>query len=171
VALSTTDSTVVQNWGWPTPFSGMTQVPANAVYAYQVSVGAVANLSTLHAYLPGAAGTYTMALYTDAGGVPGSLVTNGAMVVPKTAVTGVNDSDPLAMPPQLSAPLYWIAIRFSQTNTIGYATAPPGGTGQKGKQCVRNIDLDLSLPWPGTFSSAMCQDDFLFNLWITTFHQ
>ncbi|HEX3762837.1 MAG TPA: hypothetical protein VHW23_29275 [Kofleriaceae bacterium] len=171
VALSVTDSTVVQNWGWPTPFAGMTQVPANAVYAYQVSVGAVANLSTFHAYLPGAAGTYTMALYSDAGGVPGNLVANGAMLVPKAGVTGVNDSDLLAMPPQLNAPLYWIAIRFSQTNTIGYATAPPGGTGQKGKQCVRNIDLDLSLPWPGTFSSAMCQTDFLFNLWITTFHQ
>lgn len=171
VALNVTDSTVVQNWGWPTQFSGMLQIPANAVYAYQVSVGAVANLSTFHTYLPGAAGTYTMALYTDAGGVPGNLVTNGAMIVPKAAVTGVNDSDPLAMPPQLNAPLYWIAIRFSQMNTIGYATAPPGGVGQKGKQCVRNIDLDLSLPWPGTFSSAMCQDDFLFNMWITTFHQ
>lgn len=171
IALTTADTTVVQNWGWPTPFAGTLQVPANFVYAYQVGVSAVANLSTFHAYLPGAAGTYTMALYTDAGGVPGTLVPNAAMLVPRAATTGVNDSDPLATPPPLSAPLYWIAIRFSQTNAIGYATAPPGGMGQKGKQCLRNQNLDISLPWPASFASAMCQDDFLFNMWFTTFHQ
>ena len=170
IALGTVDSTVIQNWGWPTPFTGSFQVPMSAVYAYQVGVGAVANLTTFHAYLPGAAGTYTMALYTDAGGVPGSLVTNGAMTTPKTAVQGVNDSGPLAMPPQLNAPTYWIAIRFSQMNSIGYATAPPVG-GQKGKQCTRNFDLDLGLAWPVTFGAVMCQDDFLFNMWVTTFHQ
>lgn len=170
VMLGVSDTTVVQTWGWPTQFNGTFTVPANAVYAYQISVSAVAQLTTFHTYLPGAAGTYTMALYNDAGGVPGTLVTNGAMLVPKSAATGVNVSDPLAMPPQLSAPVYWLAIRFSQNNIIGYATSPPVG-GQKGKQCIRNFDLDLSLPWPSTFSSAMCQDDFLFNIWITTFHQ
>jgi hypothetical protein len=165
VMLTVADGTVVQTWGFPTQFPGTFQIPAGFVFAYQINVGAVANLNQFHTFLPAAAGTYTMALYTDAGGVPGSLVPNGAMILPKVAATGVNDSDPLATPPQLNAPTYWLAIRFSQMNAIGYAS------GQTGKQCLRNVNLDIGVPWPATFMSATCTTDNLFNLWITTFHQ
>jgi hypothetical protein len=171
VAVTVADSTIVQNWGFPTPFMGGFQVPASFVYAYKIDVGAVANLNTFHAFLPAGAGTFTMALYNDAGGVPGLIVPNGAMLGPKVLRGGTNDSDALAITPQLSAPAYWLAIRFSQMNTISYAAPQVGFPGQMGAQCLRDVNVDIASPWPSAFGSASCTSDYVFNLWITTFHQ
>jgi len=167
VMATVTDGTVVQTWGWPAQFPGTYQIPAGFVFAYRLDVGAVANLTTFHAIIPAAAGTFKMALYTDAGNVPGTLVPNAEMLLPKVLTNGVNTSDPLATPPVLDAPVYWLAIRFSQMNAIGYA-----GVGQTGRQCRRNVNIpDITSSWPVNFLSATCATDNLFNIWITTYHQ
>ena len=167
VTVWAVDSTQIQTWGPSTPFTGTFQIPAGFVYAYKLDVGAVANLGTFHTYIPAAAGTFKMALYTDAGNVPGTLVPSAEMLLAKVLVNGVNDSNPLAAPPLLDAPVYWLAIRFSQTTAIGY-----GGAGQTGPQCRRNVNIpDITSPWPVNFTSATCTVDNLFNIWITTYHQ
>lgn len=171
LVASTLDGTVIQDWGWPMTFQGSFQVPASFVYAYPISVGAVGSLSVFHTFIQAAGGTFSMALYTDLGGVPGSLVPNGLMQGDKTVVNGPNRSDPLAITPQLTAPLYWLAIRFSQMNTIGYGAAQPGQGAMIGTQCRRIVNVPLDQPWPVNYGGASCTDDNVFNIWITTFHQ
>ena len=171
LVASVVEGTVIQDWGWPMAFQGSFQVPTSFVYAYPISVGAVGNLSVFHTFIQAAAGTYSMALYTDLGGVPGSLVSNGFMQGDKAVVNGVNTSDPLAVTPQLTAPTYWLAIRFSQMNTIGYGAAQAGQPATIGKQCRRIVNVPLDQPWPVNYGGASCTDDNVFNLWITTFHQ
>jgi hypothetical protein len=167
VTVRAVDSTQIDTWGWPTPFAGTFQIPAGFVYAYKLDVGAVASLGTFHTYVPAAAGTFKMALYTDAGNTPGTLVPGAEMLLAKVLVNGVNDSAPLVAPPLLDAPVYWLAIRFSQTTAIGYA-----GAGQTGRQCRRNVNIpDITLPWPVNFTSSTCAVDNLFNIWIATYHQ
>lgn len=165
VNVTVMDSTVVETWGWKTPFTGSYELLAGDVIAYQVPVGSVAYLTTFHTFLASAAGTYRMALYTDNGAnAPGTLVADSGG--PKVGVNGTNTSNPLALPPQLDQPMYWIAIRFSQNNMLGRSTT------MTGRQCFRNVAIpDINTGWPASWGSASCMTDNLLNLWITTYHQ
>lgn len=165
VSAMVVDGTVVETWGFPTQFPGTLQIPQGFVYAYKIAVGQVANLTTFHMMVAGGAGTFKMALYTDVANAPGTLVPNAEMLVPKVVADGSNTSNALATPPVLDAPNYWVAIRFSQTNSIRY-----GGPTQTGRQCLRIVNIsNISDPWPVNYGSADCATDKLFNLWITTY--
>lgn len=163
IALSVVDKTVIQNWGWPTPFMQTTAVNAGYAIAYKVNVGAVANLGAFHAYVPTSVGKFRMALYADAGDVPGTLI---AEMGSKTVVDGANDGAPL-VGVELSSPTYFVVVRFSAGTGIGYAD--PGVTG---RQCFGNVPYaTIDDAWNKTFGNATCATARLFNLWISTYHQ
>lgn len=165
IGLTATDKTVLQLWGWPDPFPTTNTVSAGFAFAYKIDVGAVANLDVFHTFVPTAVGLYRMALYTDAGNVPGTLVAQ--MGDGKVLVNGVNDAAPLANV-QLTSPSYFLVIRFSADVNIGYAAA---GT-TPGRQCFRNVAYStISDAWAPAFGASTCVSDRLFNIWISTVHQ
>ncbi len=158
------DSTDIDLWGWPMPFPATTTIGAGAAVAYRIDVGAVGNLASLHTYVPTPTGAFRMALYTDAGNVPGTLVAE--MPAGQTVVSGANTG---AVPngPVLDKPTYFLAIRFSADVNIGYA--PIGTTG---RQCARNLLYStIQDPWSSSFGGHSCTTARLMNLWITTYHQ
>jgi hypothetical protein len=164
LTATTTDSTVVQNWGWPTPFPSAISVPAGTVVAYKLDVGAVAAIDTFHTYVPTATGAFRMALYTNASEQPGVLVAE--MSDGKVLTNGVNDA-PILGGPVLGDATYFLVIRFSQDVNVGYAAV-----GTTGRQCIRNFGIPMiSTAWPSPFGAAACTQDRLINMWITTHHQ
>jgi hypothetical protein len=164
ITLTTADSTVIQPWGWPTPFSTTTQVSGGFAIAYPINVGAVANLEAFHVYVPTGIGLFRMALYTDVSGKPGHLVAQ--MGDGKVMVDRTNDGPPLASA-QLTSPTYWLAVRFSSSVNIGYDL--PGASVNR---CISNSRYStISEPWVTDFTDVTCGGDHLFNIWITTYHQ
>jgi hypothetical protein len=164
VNASVTDATKLDTWGWPAPFPSTVLINAGLVVAYKIDVGAVANVSTFHTYVPTAAGQFRMALYTNAAEVPGALVAE--MPAGKTLVNGLNDG-PILNGPQLTDATYFLVIRFSQNVNVGYA---PSGT--TGRQCIRNFQIPgITDPWPSSFGAAACTTDRLVNMAVTTYHQ
>jgi hypothetical protein len=164
VAATAMDRTVVENWGPSTPFTpGSFGIPAGFVVAYQINVGSVATLQAFSTFLASAAGQYRMALYTNVANAPGVLV--GEMTLPRVAMNGVNTTT-LPSGPVLNQPAYWVAIRFSQTNSVGQSSSTSGS------QCIRDANIpDITSSWPANFGSSTCTSDLLLNLWITTYHQ
>lgn len=158
------DATDIDVWGWPMPFPSTTSVGAGFAIGYRVDVGAVANLDSFHTYVPTATGSFRMALYTDNGNLPGTLVAE--MPAGQVLVNGVNNGLILA-DPVLMNPSYFLVIRFSQDVNIGYAPA-----GVTGRQCYRNVTIpNIADPWPANFGASTCATDRLMNMWITTYHQ
>lgn len=164
IALNTVDATVIQTWGWPTPFSTTTQVSGGFAIAYKINVGAVANLDAFHVYVPTGVGLFRMALYTDVSGKPGHLLAQ--MGDGKVMVDRTNDGPPLAST-QLTDPAYWLAVRFSASVNIGYDLPDPSVN-----RCISNSKYaTISDPWVTDFTDVTCGNDHLFNIWITTYHQ
>ena len=164
VMATVTDGTTVDNWGWPTPFPSTILVNSGLVVAYRIDVGAAANVDSFHTFVPTAVGSFRMALYTDAGNTPGTLVAE--MPAGKVLVNGINDA-PILSGPQLTQPSYFLVIRFSANVNLGYAAV-----GVTGRQCIRNFSIPaISDPWPSTFGAAACTTDRLVNIWLTTYHQ
>lgn len=161
------DATVVNTWGWPAPppFLGSSTVNQGQVVAYRVNVP-TASLDVFGVFVPTAAGDYRMALYTDAGGTPGSLV-SGAQFARRTLANGANVTDISDI--NLTAGNYWIALRVG--STTGLSTGDPTA-GQTGLRCTRQFNIpNLDDVWPVTFGTADCSNNNLFNFWITTYHQ
>jgi hypothetical protein len=165
VALTAMDATVVQNWGWPTPFGSTIQVPATLVVAYKVDVGAAGNLGVFHTYVPTPSGRYRMALYTNASDTPGAFVAE--MPAPVVLTAGINDAPSLTNP-LLTAPSYFLVIRFENDVNIGRDMSSTLAV-----QCTRNLGLpNITDDWPKpNFGAAACTNDHLINIWMTTFHQ
>jgi hypothetical protein len=165
VALTAMDGTVVQNWGWPMPFGSTIQVPATLVVAYKVDVGAAGNLGAFHTYVPTASGRYRMALYTNVSEKPGTFVAE--MPAPVVLTGGVNDAPSLTNP-LLTAPSYFLVIRFENDVNIGRDTSSTLAV-----QCTRNFGLpNITDDWPKPdFGASSCTNDHLINIWMTTYHQ
>jgi hypothetical protein len=165
VALTAMDGTVVQNWGWPTPFGNTIRIPATTVIAYKVDVGAAGNLGAFHTYVPTPSGRYRMALYTNVSEAPGTFVAE--MPAPVVLTPGINDAPSLTSP-LLTAPSYFLVIRFENDVNIGYADV-----GVTGRQCIRNFGLpNITDDWPKpNFGANACTTDRLINIWMTTYHQ
>lgn len=164
LALSVVDKTVLQTWGWPTPFPSTSTVGAGFAVAYKVNVGNAASLDAFHTYVPTASGKFRMALYTDANDAPGALIAE--MGAGKAMVNGVNDGAALANT-ALSASSYFLVVRFDSDVNVGYAAA-----GVTGRQCFRNVPYaTIDTPWSTSFGASSCTTDRLYNLWISTYHQ
>lgn len=164
VALTASDPTVIQPWGWPNPFTSSTTVSAGFAFAYRINLGAVATLGAFHVWVPTGVGLFRMALYSDVGGNPGRLVAQ--MGAGKVMVDGVNDGAPLNAV-MLGDPTYWLVVRFSADVAIGY-DAP----GASVNRCFGNSPYaTIGDAWANDFNDRTCGNDHLFNIWITTFHQ
>ena len=165
VALTAMDGTVVQNWGWPMPFGSTIQVPATLVVAYKVDVGAAGNLGAFHTYVPTASGRYRMALYTNVSEKPGTFVAE--MPAPVVLTGGVNDAPSLTNP-LLTAPSYFLVIRFENDVNIGRDMSSTLAL-----QCTRNFGIpNITDDWPKPdFGASACGNDHLINIWMTTYHQ
>lgn len=165
VKAAIVDATHIDTWGWPTMFPSSILINAGLVVAYRVDVAAMGGtVSAFHTYVPTATGQFRMALYTDAAGVPGTLVAE--MGAGKVLTNGANDG-PIPTSPPISDSSYFLVIRFSQNVNVGYAA-----TGVTGRQCVRNFQLPaITDPWPSSFGAASCTTDRLINMSFTTYHQ
>lgn len=164
VALTAMDNTVLQDWGWPNPFSTTTGLTAGFAFAYRINLGAVANLGAFHVFVPTGVGLFRMALYTDVSGAPAHLVAQ--MGDGKVMVNGVNDGAPLSNV-LLTDPTYWLVVRFSANVNIGYDL--PGASVNR---CISGSKYaTISDPWVTDFTDRTCGNDHLFNIWITTYHQ
>lgn len=162
IALSTTDTTVIQSYGWPAPFTATRSIPPNTVVAYMVHVDAASSLDSLGVYVPVATGSFRMALYADSGGKPGSLVAAMPLGVALSSGATLGDINPDVMTPIGN---YWIAVHFAQTTAVG-----SGPTSQLGNQCIFS-PLKLGDAWPTTLAPANCTMDVLLNLWTNHYHQ
>jgi hypothetical protein len=169
ISVKTLDPTVTGTPGWPpvpVPFTSTSNIGAGSVVAYQVSITANTNLDKFGVFVPAATGFYRMALYRDQGNMPNVLVAQIAAKVPFVNGENVFDVVPDAPIDTSSTQLFWIAIRTSAGAAISYSTSAMGRT------CVRAQDIpNIDDGWPATFGTANCGDDFLMNLWTTTYHQ
>jgi hypothetical protein len=157
------DATVVQQFGFPTPFSGNVSIAKGAVASYQIVVDTSTNLDSFGVYVPAGSGDFRMALYADAGGVPGNLVAE--MPVRQAITPGGTQTGNIPDVP-ITVGKYWVALRVGQTTAVGQSPTIVGA------QCFRNLTIpSLDDPWPATFGGAGCQTDNLMNLWINAYHQ
>lgn len=159
------DATQINNYGWPAPpaFAGSFAMQQGQVIAYKVTVPD-STLDTMSVYVPTASADFRMALYTDNGNTPGTLV-SAAQFLRRTLVNGANTVDIADVP--LSAGSYWIALRVS-----GPTGLSAGDATQTGVRCTRTFNINsLDDAWPVNFGTADCMNTNLFNFWITTFHQ
>lgn len=159
------DTTQINNYGWPAPpaFSGSFAMQQGQVIAYKVTVPG-STLDTMSVYVPTASADFRMALYTDNGNTPGTLV-SAAQFLRRTLVNGVNTVDIADVP--LSAGSYWIALRVS-----GPTGLSAGDATQTGVRCTRTFNINsLDDAWPVNFGTSDCVNTNLFNFWITTYHQ
>jgi hypothetical protein len=127
-----------------------------------IHVDAASFLDSLGVYVPVATGTFRMALYTDAGGKPGSLVASMPIGVALSNGSSIGDINPDVMVP---IGFYWIAVHFAQTTAVGSGPASPLAS-----QCIFS-PLKLGDAWPGTLSPANCTMDVVLNLWTNNYHQ
>jgi hypothetical protein len=162
VSVTVMDNTQIDHPGWPTPFGQTTSLRRNAVIAYKVHIAA-STLDSFGIYVPNASSSFRMALYRDAGNLPGALVGTPAQQFPVTAL--VNGITLVDIPDvALTAGDYWIAVRVDASTSIGSSTTT-------GRRCTSDFDIDaLANPWPATFDSPTCTDANLLNLWTTTYH-
>jgi hypothetical protein len=163
VMAAVTDATVVQQFGFPTPFSSSASIAKGAVIAYQIVVDTSTNLDSFGVVVPAGSGDFRMALYADAGGVPGALVAE--MPVRQAITPGGTQIGNIPDVP-ITNGKYWVTLRVGQTTAVGQSPTIVGA------QCFRNLTIpSLDDPWPATFGGASCQTDNLMNLWINAYHQ
>lgn len=161
------DATQVARWGFPGAYPETLPVVAGRVLAYRISAASLARLVSFHARVADGTGKLTLALYADNGNQqPGARVANAAMLLPKVVAAGVNDVVHGANP-ELAAPTYWLAVRFSNNTLLAASTAATTGLRCHADFLIPNIDD----AWPTDFGPATCFADRLPNLWLTTAHQ
>ena len=167
MTVRSVDGTQLDTWGWPPepPFPSTILAAAEIAVAYRIDVGAVGDVDTFHTYVPMAVGSFRMALYTDEGDLPGTLVAE--MAARKRLVDGANDG-PIVNGPRLDQPTYFLVVRFSENVNIAYASAGPTG-----RQCIRDFRIPprisgISDPWPTRFEASTCATAPVIQIWLTT---
>lgn len=169
VGVKTLDPTVLGTAGWPpipSAFTSTASVGGGSVVAYQVTISANTNLDRFGVFIPAGSGFYRMALYRDQANSPGALVAEIAARTPISNGENVFDVNPDVLVNTSTTMLFWIVIRTSASTAISYSTSAMGRT------CVRQLDItNIDDAWPASFGASGCNNDFLMNLWITTYHQ
>ena len=162
VSAMVMDTTVVKQYGFPTPFTGTASLTLGEMIAFRITTDATVTLDSFGVYVPAGTGDFRMAIYADGLNAPGALV--ASMPVRQAISNGIN----IGTIPGVNLPIgsYWIAFREAQTTTVGQATA---GTGAAcvAVQSIANLDA----PWPSAFGSANCANANFMNFFITTHHQ
>jgi hypothetical protein len=162
LTVTTTDSTVIKQYGFPTPFTASASLGLGEMIAYKITTDASTTLDSFGVYIPAGSGDFRMAIYADGVNAPGALV--ASMPVRQAIGNGINTGN-IA---DVSLPIgtYWIAFRAAQTTAVGFSTV---GTGA---ECVAVLNIsNLDTPWPLSFGSANCSTDNFMNFFITTYHQ
>lgn len=162
VAATVMDSTVVTQYGFPTPFTGTASLTLGEMIAFRITTSATATLDSFGVYIPAGTGDFRMAIYADGVNAPGALV--AAMPVRQAIANGIN----VASIPGTNLPIgsYWIAFREAQVTTVGQSTTSTGPA-CVAVQSISNLDA----PWPSAFGSANCGNTNFMNFFITTHHQ
>ena len=153
-------ATQFDKYGWPPPaYATTASIAADGMAAYKVVIPA-STLDSLGISLGASTGSYRLALYTDGGNVPGSLIKGSDLT---SALYGTNTAnvDDVA----LTAGTYWIAFRFSASTALPY-----GGNVSTATLCNRTASISATSVWPQTFGSAACATAAPSNVWVTTYH-
>jgi hypothetical protein len=157
IGVTVTDNTIVENWGWPNPFTPNTASHNTTVgFAYQITVTQNTNLDAFGVYSPSSTTAMKMALYTNAGGQPGNFIAEASGTL--TTGTAIFDATNIT----LSAGTYWIAFRVNASATL------VGTSLNVRNRCIKSIST-FSAAWPPSWGSTSCDDDAEVNIWIRTF--
>ena len=154
------DMPIATNLGWPVPFTSATPLPGDTAIAYRISVPPGTTLDRFGVVaLAGAAGSFTLAVYTDVMNAPGAL--EYAMSTPAPIAMGPIEVDVADGP--LTAGNHWLAFRVSGAGTLlglGTANEP---------RCIRSLTIPIANPWPSTFGAATCASTTsVFNIYLGT---
>jgi hypothetical protein len=132
------------------------------VYAYPVTITAGEAPFGFGANAGAAGGTIQLALYTDAGGGPGSLVAGTSSAISLTGI-GAMDQQLAAAGSAVTAGTYWLTVRGATS-----ATLRSGGPANA--RCVRLTNLDVAQPWPAVFGPSTCASAAPLNIYVFTVH-
>ncbi len=160
VPVTINDTTIVSQWGWPTPFSSTEVAPGDEIRAYRITVPAGQTLDRLGLIAGVAGGDCALALYTEVGAVPGTLVASTARTT--VGAAGRLELDVADAP--LAAGTYYLAIRAEPLVSL---VGSSSGTATRCTQAYPN----LAAAWPATFGSATCTAGPQVNLFAITFQQ
>jgi hypothetical protein len=162
VDVTVTDPTVIERPGWPTPFVGTSNPGSGNVLAYRITVPLRTTLDRVGLHAAAAGGDWKMAVYADAGNVPGALV---AQVAGRQSIgaAGVREADLTDV--VLNPGSYWLALRIAPSATLGHNQAATTTL-----RCVRTTTLpSLDDPWPSSFGAATCGQSGIYNLYLVTY--
>ena len=161
VGVTVTDNTVIESWGWPNQFSpsGTQVLNSGLVFAHRISVTQAATLDRFGVFMAADTNTFKLALYTDAGNVPGTLV--ASFETPTQSATGRVEVDVPNQP--IAAGNYWLAIRTNAATVVHSASNPTATL------CTRNVSVTYTNAWPATWGTTSCSTNTIFNYYITTF--
>jgi len=159
VTVTTEDSTQLDRTGWPAPFSGGVLLDTS-VHCRPVTLAASGFLSAFAVFAATGGGKFSMAIYSDRAGQPGTIITQAAIEQP--LVDGVNLA-PIATATELAAGRYWLCLasRFGSPAVGASAT-------ETGPACVLGDPVNQLDFWDPTPQSS-CTTEPLENIWITTY--
>jgi hypothetical protein len=162
VDVTVTDPTVIERPGWPTPFVGSANPGAGIVLAYQVSVPLRTTLDRVGLFAAAPGGDWKMAVYADAGNVPGALV---AQVAGRQSLSAAGAREADLTDVVLNPGSYWLALRIAPSVSLGHNQ---GATTTL--RCSRSTTLpSLDDAWPSTFGAATCGQAGIYNLYFVTY--
>lgn len=162
VPVSVSDPTIVTNLGWPTAFASANTINQGTVMAYRVTVPTTTTLDKFGLIAAAAGGDFKMALYADAGNIPGALE---YQVSARQTISAAGAREVDIVDGTISAGTHWVAIRVSPSASISNSGAAMTET-----RCLRTVTIpSLDDPWPATFGTANCAVAAIYNLYFVTY--
>ena len=145
-------------FGFPTPFLEGPGLMANYLFGHAVTVpipGVLSSVNYLVMAPPAAGATGRVAVYADAAGSPGALVTS----TPHTGVILGRNEIPLAVP--LPAGTYWVMLNFSHDTQVGATIA--------NDQTVKLIELPSASALPNPFPEHITESGPSLNVFLKAY--
>lgn len=144
--------------GFDTPFTGVGGYP-NRLWGFPIDVDSDAWLTHLNFHAVGNGGDVQLALFDDAGGVPGQLLAASDVLenyVPGDYALEVDVTE-------LAAGTYWLMARNTQPSQLGLNFVPNVVPTFE----VTAMDLAFDAPLPDVFVETLTHPSFEINLWAT----
>lgn len=158
--VTITDTTVVSQLGWPTAFSIAEVAPADQIRAYRITVPAGQTLDKLGLIAGVAGGDFSLALYTEAATVPGTLVASTV----RTTLSAAGRRDVELADAPIAAGTYYVAMRAEPSVSLLRSSSATA------RLCTRTL-TNLATAWPASFGAATCSTTTPVNLFAITFSQ